>query len=90
LKAKGKEKFKVLFSGPLWIFENFKKGKNLNILASDAKVDFICWVLFLGGLGFALFALFVPQISFTSQLGFSLGVLLMLGLLGRRLDQSGN
>jgi len=89
MKAKGEEKLKVLFSGPLWIFEHFKKGKSLNILGSKAKVDSICWLFFLGGLAFALVALFTPQISFTSQLALSVGVLLMLGLLGRRLDQSG-
>lgn len=85
--ARGTDKLRVLFSGPLWLYEKFKKGKNLNVMAGPAPADAQTYVLFSVALAFALVVLFVPTLSVVLK-ALAVGmVFLFLGLMGRRLDQ---
>ncbi len=87
-KASGSDKFKVIFKGPLWLYEHFKKGQKLNILATNSKIDLLVVFYFLSGLSLALLGLFNKDLTFTLKIFIALGVTLLLGLMGRRLDRS--
>ncbi len=84
------EKINVFFKGPLWTFERFKKGKKLNILATNSKVDLQVFSLFLLALGFALVGLFNKELTLIHQIIVTSLVVVILALVGRKLDRSVN
>ncbi|HXH75911.1 MAG TPA: sterol desaturase family protein [Bacteriovoracaceae bacterium] len=87
-KAQGKDKWHVLFSGPLWIFENFKKGKNLNIIDSKAKMDHIGFAFFMLALLFVLMVLFIPDLPAVARIIAIMSAFVLLAFMGRRLDRT--
>ena len=85
--ARGWDKFSVLFSGPLWLYENFKKGKNLNVLENKLSADSFSFLFFLLALICGVVVLFIPTLRFEVRVGVILVVVGLLRLMGMRLDR---
>lgn len=87
-KARGIDRFRVFFSGPLWLYEKYKKGQKLNILESKKDLDSASITIFLVALVFALAVLFIPTLSLTSKSGIIILVFVLLRAMGTRLDRA--
>lgn len=84
--CRGREKLNVLFGGPLWPYEKFKKGRNLNLMDKGRPADKTAFILFGLALSLTLLVLFVPAMTLMMKIALVLLAVLLLGLMGRRLD----
>jgi len=86
-KAKGWDKGRVLFSGPLWLYDHFKKDQKLNVLENKIAADIPSFLLFIFALAFGVIILFVPALTLAVKAGIMLIVFSLLTMMGKRLDR---